>query len=188
MTLKPCLCLGKGCYVRGSFSRCQHLSIISSRFISEKTKLTVCCTSTLQNSACHRDQGEQWFASPSLLGSRLRDWPMPVSYKGLTSVPVGPPPCVHSRVVGSAHGPPCPASTLESWAAPVVLPAPCPLWSQGQRPWASMPGIHSGVMGGTRGPPCPASTLESWVAPVGLPALCPLWSRRDPARWRLVAT
>ena len=185
--------------MRGSFSRCQHLSIISSRFISEKTKLTVCCTSTLQNSACHRDQGEQWFASPSLLGSRLRDWPMPVSYKGLTSVPVGPPPCVHSGVVGGTHGPPCPVPTLESWAAPVVLPAPCPLWSQGQRPWASMPGIHSGVVGSNRGPPCqvftlelwaphPMSTLESWAAPVGLPALCPLWSRRDPARWRLVAT
>ena len=49
--------------------------------------------------------------------------------------------------MGGTHGPPCPASTLESWVAPVVLPALCLLWSRGQCPWASMPCAHSGVIG-----------------------------------------
>ena len=68
-------------------------------------------------------------------GIRLRDWPMPVSYRGLTSAPVGPPPPVHSGVMCGARDPPCPVSTLESWAAPVIFPAPCLISWRGEVSW-----------------------------------------------------
>ena len=178
---------------RQLLSWCQHLSIISSRFISEKTKPPVCCASTQQDSACptntkkgsgcltvtagikaegvaHAHQATGASSScqcpgPPCQVSTLESWVVPSGSPCLVSA-------LESWVVPS--GPPCLVSTLELWVVPVGLPVGCPLWSRGWCPWASLTGVHSRVVGGARGPPCRGSTLESWVVPVGLPDGCPL--------------
>lgn len=151
---------------RQLLSWCQHLSIISSRFISEKTKPPVCCASTQQDSACptntkkgsgcltvtagikaegvaHAHQATGASSScqcpgPPCQVSTLESWVVPSGSPCLVSA-------LESWVVPS--GPPCLVSTLELWVVPVGLPVRCPLWSHGWYPWASLPGVHSGVMG-----------------------------------------
>lgn len=118
--------------MRDGFSRCQHLSIISSRFISEKTKLTVFCASTQQNSACPprprravvcltapagiKAEGLA-HARQSTGASPQCPWaPRPVSALESGAAPWASMRGIRSGVVGSARGPPRPVSTLESWA------------------------------------------------------------------------
>ena len=172
---------------RQLLSWCQHLSIISSRFISEKTKPPVCCAFTQQDSAC----------PTNTKGSGCLTVTAGIKADGLAHA--------HQATGASSScqcpGPPCRVPLWSHGWCPVGLPAWCLLWSHGWCPWSSLPGVHSGVvggaqwaslpgvhfgvMGGTPGPPCLGPTLESWVVPVGHLAWCPLWSHGHLARWRL---
>lgn len=75
LTLKPCSHTGTSCYVRGSFClSCQHLPVISSRFISEKTKphCALYIHSARQCTPHQTPPGRVAGTSASLLGLTLR--------------------------------------------------------------------------------------------------------------------